>query len=125
MEDKHKGTSHVEALKSTSIMGGSSAIIILIRMVRTKAMAILLGPAGIGLEAIYDSVVSLARIGVDLGISSSGVRQIASATGSGSRTTIAITVFTLRRVCFLLGIVGAVALFLIRETHQQIGVRKC
>ena len=91
------------------------AIVILIRMVRTKVMAILLGPAGIGLEAIYDSVISLARIGVDMGISSSGVRQIASAVGSGSQTAIATTVFTLRRVCLVLGIVGAVALFLIRE----------
>ena len=85
IEEEREGTSHVEALKSTSIIGGSTAITILIRMVRTKVLAILLGPAGIGLEAIYDSVISLARIGVDMGISSSGVRQIASAVGSGSQ----------------------------------------
>ena len=89
MEDKREETSYVEALKSTSIIGGSAAIVILIRMVRTKVLAVLLGPAGIGLEAIYDSIISLARIGVDMGISSSGVRQIASAVGSGSQATIA------------------------------------
>ena len=120
MEDKREGTSHVEALKSTSIIGGSTAITILIRMVRTKVLAILLGPAGIGLEAIYDSVISLARIGVDMGISSSGVRQIASAVGSGSQSTIAATVFTLRRVCLLLGLIGAAALFLTREQVSKL-----
>ena len=120
MEAEREGTSHVEALKSTSIIGGSTAITILIRMVRTKVLAILLGPAGIGLEAIYDSVISLARIGVDMGISSSGVRQIASAVGSGNQSTIAATVFTLRRVCLLLGLMGAAALFLTREQVSKL-----
>ena len=120
MEDKREETSHVEALKSTSIIGGSAAIVILIRMVRTKVLAVLLGPAGIGLEAIYDSIISLARIGVDMGISSSGVRQIASAVGSGSQATIAGTVFTLRRVCLVLGIVGAAALFFMREQVSRL-----
>src|SRR5438132_8562 len=74
-EEKPEPTSHVEALKSTSIIGGSTVIVMLIRMLRTKVLAILLGPGGIGLEAIYDSVISLSRTAVDLGISSSGVRQ--------------------------------------------------
>ena len=120
MKDQREATSHAEALKSTSIMGGSTAIVILLRMVRTKVLAILLGPAGIGLEAIYDSIISLANIVVDMGIVASGVRQIASAVGSGSQATIAATVFTLRRVCLVLGIVGAAALFLMREQVSRL-----
>jgi len=114
-EEKPETTSHAEALKSTSIIGGSTVIVMLIRILRTKVLAILLGPAGIGLEAIYDSVITLSKTAVDLGISSAGVREIAAAVGSGSPTVIATTVFTLRRVCLLLGIVGAAALFLSRE----------
>jgi len=120
MADKPQTTSHVEALKSTSIIGGSTVITILIRMVRTKVLAILLGPGGVGLEAIYDSVISVSRTAVDLGISSSGVRQIASAVGCGSQPVIASTVFTLRRVCLVLGIIGAVALFLAREPISRL-----
>jgi antigen flippase len=115
IEEKPETTSHAEALKSTSIIGGSTVIVMLIRMLRTKALAILLGPGGIGLEAIYDSVVNLARTASDLGISSSAVRQIASAVGSGSQPIIATTIFTLRRVCLVLGTLGATALFLARE----------
>src|SRR5580704_8242519 len=114
-DEKLEPTSHAEALKSTSIIGGSTVIVMLIRMLRTKALAILLGPGGIGLEAIYDSVVNLARTASDLGISSSAVRQIASAVGSGSQPIIATTIFTLRRVCLVLGTLGATALFLARE----------
>jgi len=113
-------TSHAEALKSTSIIGGSTVIVMLIRMLRTKVLALLLGPGGIGLEAIYDSVVTLSKTAVDLGISSSGVRQIAAAVGSGSRPVIATTVYTLRRVCLVLGIIGATTLFLSREAVSRL-----
>jgi PST family polysaccharide transporter len=89
-------------------------------MVSTKVLAILLGPAGIGLQAIYDSVISLSKTAVDLGISSSGVRQIAAAVGSGNQTVVATTVFTLRRGCLVLGVLGATALFLARESVSRL-----
>jgi O-antigen/teichoic acid export membrane protein len=120
MAEKLEGSSQAEALKSTSIIGGSMAITILIRMVRVKVLAILLGPAGVGLEAIYDSVISLSRTAVDLGISSSGVRQIASAVGSGREEIVATTVITLRRVCLVFGTIGVAALFLGRESISRL-----
>ena len=115
MSGESESSSKLEALKSTSIIGGATAITMVIRMVRTKILAILLGPAGIGLEAIFDSVLTLVRTVFDLGVSSSGVRQIAAASASGNPRSIAATVFTLRRVCLILGILGAAALFLGRE----------
>src|ERR1700739_3558803 len=101
-------------------IGGSTVIVMLIRMVRTKVLAILLGPGGVGLEAIYDSVISMSKTAVDLGISSSGVRQIAAAVGSGSQPVIAITVFTLLRVCLVFGPLGATGLFLARQSVSRL-----
>ena len=114
-DDSGTPTSHGEALKSTSIIGGATVIEMLVRMVRTKVLAVLLGPVGIGLEAIFDSVLSLTKMVVDLGVTSSGVRQIAAAAGSGDRHVIARTVITLRCVCLVLGVIGAAALFFARE----------
>lgn len=90
-----------------------------IRMVRTKVLAILLGPAGIGLEAIYDSVVTLLRTAFDAGLGSSGVRQIAVATASDDPRKIATTTRALRRSCIALGAVGAVALFFGRDSASR------
>jgi enterobacterial common antigen flippase len=118
--EQAEATSHAEALKSTSIIGGSTVIVMLIRMLSTKVLAILLGPGGIGLQAIYDSVISLGRTAVDLGISSSGVRQIASAMGTGGQTVIATTILTLRRVCLVLGVLGATMLCLVREPVSRL-----
>ncbi|HYG35145.1 MAG TPA: oligosaccharide flippase family protein, partial [Clostridia bacterium] len=77
---------------------------------RTKAMAMLLGPAGIGLMGFYSSIAELAQSIAGMGINSSGVRQIAEAVGSGDTKRIAQTATVLRRTAVLLGIIGAVLL---------------
>jgi O-antigen/teichoic acid export membrane protein len=96
-----------QILKSSVLVGGSSAINIVIRVVRTKAMAFLLGPAGFGLFGLYWSVENLVETIAGVGVNSSGVRQIAEAVGSGDMERIAQTAAVLRRTSFVLGAVGA------------------
>src|ERR1700741_1667952 len=103
MEKKSYG----QILKSSAIVGGSSVLNIGFGIVRTKAMALLLGPAGIGLLGLYGSIADLARCLAGLGINSSGVRQIAEAVGTGDSHRVACTVTTLRRVAFYTGGLGA------------------
>jgi PST family polysaccharide transporter len=76
-------------------------------MVRTKIMALLLGPAGVGLWGLYSAIADLTQGIAGLGISSSGVRQIADAVGSGDRDRIARTVAVLRRTSVALGLLAA------------------
>jgi PST family polysaccharide transporter len=99
-----------QILKSSALIGGSAVLNIGLGIVRTKAMAVLLGPAGVGLLGIYSSIADLARTIAGMGINSSGVRQIAEATGTGDTGRIARTVTTLRRVALLLGVLGALLL---------------
>jgi PST family polysaccharide transporter len=112
-----------QILKSSALIGGSSVLNIGLGIVRTKAMALLLGPAGIGLLGIYGSIADLARTIAGMGINSSGVRQIAEATSSGDNTRIARTVTTLRRVALLLGILGGLLLvaFCLPVAHLSFG----
>jgi enterobacterial common antigen flippase len=102
--------SYGEILKSTAWIGGSSVLTLAIGMVRTKAMSVLLGPADFGLMGIYGSVADLARGIAEMGINSSGVRQIAVAVSTGDKARIARTVTVLRRVALLLGALGALLL---------------
>jgi enterobacterial common antigen flippase len=99
-----------QILKSTALIGGSSTLNLAIGIVRTKALAVLLGPAGIGLLGLYGSISDLARSIAGMGVNSSGVRQIAEAVGSGNADRIAQTVTVLRRISIVLGIFGAVLL---------------
>jgi PST family polysaccharide transporter len=99
-----------QILKSSALIGGSSVMNIAFGIVRTKAMALMLGPLGVGFLGIYGSISDLTRSVAEMGINSSGVRQIAEAVGSGDRERIARTVTVLRRISVVLGIIGAVLL---------------
>ncbi|HVV70437.1 MAG TPA: oligosaccharide flippase family protein, partial [Verrucomicrobiae bacterium] len=97
-------------MKSSALIGASSMINIALGIIRTKAMAVLLGPSGIGLVGLYGSITDLVRTLAGLGINSSGVRQIAEAVGSGDKVRVAVTVGTLRRVAFCSGTLGSLLL---------------
>jgi len=99
-----------QILKSSTWIGSSSLLNILIGIVRTKAMAVLLGPAGFGLMGLYGSIADFALMIAGLGINNSGVRQIAEAVGTGDTKRIARTVVVLRKTSIILGILGTVLL---------------
>ena len=107
MAEKH---TYSQILKSSAMIGGSSVLNIAIGIVRTKAMAMLLGPSGVGLIGLYGSVSDLTISIAGMGINSSGVRQIAEAVGSDDTERIARTAAVLRRISILLGVLGAVFL---------------
>src|SRR5713101_5891493 len=102
--------SYGRILKSSALVGGSSVLNIGIGIVRTKAMAVLLGPAGFGLFGLYASIANLTQSIAGMGINSSGVRQIAEAVGSDDTERIARTAAVLRRTAILLGLLGALLL---------------
>lgn len=106
---KEKST-YGQILKSTALVGGSSVVNIAIGIVRTKAMAMLLGPAGFGLFGLYASIANLTQTVAGMGINGSGVRQIAAAVGSEDAEQVARTASVLRRTSIVLGALGAVLL---------------
>lgn len=91
-------STYAQILKSSALIGGSSVVNIAIGIVRTKAMALLLGPAVIGLFGLYGSIANLTQSIAGMGINSSGVRQIAEAVGSEDAVRIAQTTVVLRRM---------------------------
>ena len=110
-ESPHKPT-YVEILKSTALIGGSAAVNVLLGIVRTKVMALLLGPGGVGLMGLYTSVADVAFALAGMGIQSSGVRQIAEAVGTGEEERVRRTAAVLSRVSIYLGLIGAALLVL-------------
>lgn len=114
--EKH---SYGEILKSSVLVGGSSFLNIGIGIIRTKAMALLLGPSGFGLFGLYNSVADLTQAAAGLGVNSSGVRQIAESVGTGNDEQIARTAAVLRRTSIVLGAVGAAFLLLLSRPIAQ------
>jgi antigen flippase len=104
MAGKH---TYGQILKSSAMIGGSSLLNVAIGIIRTKAMAMLLGPSGVGLMGLYGAILELMISIAGMGINSSGVRQIAEAAGSNEEASIARTAAVLRRISVFLGLIGA------------------
>jgi PST family polysaccharide transporter len=102
--------SYGQILKSSLVIGGSSIVTTLAAIVRAKFVAVFLGPAGVGLIGLFSSMTSMVWTFAGLGMTTSGVRQIAEATSSGDGVRVARSVFALRRVVFWLGLAGSVLL---------------
>jgi O-antigen/teichoic acid export membrane protein len=95
-----------QILKSTGILGSVQVITIAIGILKTKALAILLGPLGLGIAGIYQLTITLIGAATNLGLSFSGVREIASAAASDDRKHIARTVLVLKRWAWVSGVAG-------------------
>ena len=97
-------------LRSSSIIGGAQVINIAVGILKMKAVAVLLGPAGVGLVGIYLSLIQTASSIAAMGLGTVGTRQIAAAHAEGDDVTVGRT----RRAVFwgtmLLALIGA-ALF--------------
>ncbi|MBK1620637.1 hypothetical protein CKO42_19830 [Lamprobacter modestohalophilus] len=106
-------------LKSSSIIGGAQGINLLLSMVRVKFAAVLIGPVGIGLLGNYSAIQGLIGTIAGLGIQSSAVRDVAQAVGRDDQEAIGRTVLSLRRVCWLTGLMGAVAMALLSPLLSQ------
>jgi antigen flippase len=106
--DTHKP--YRQILESSAVIGGSSIVRILLGVIRMKFLAIILGPSGVGLIGIYDSITGIVGTVAGMGIGSSGVRQIAESDATGDQAKVGRTIITLRRFSLYLGIFGAALL---------------
>ena len=108
--ERPRSHSYAQILRSAALIGGSSVITVMVSIVRVKVMALLLGPAGVGLLGVFSSLQELAQSVAGLGVNSSGVRQVAEAAATGEERRIARTAAVLRRTSVVLGVTGAAIL---------------
>ena len=95
-ESPSQEQSYFQILKSMAMIGGSSLVNVGFAIVRNKAMAVILGPAGVGQMSLYTAIVDLTQTIAGLGVQPSGVRQIAEAVGAGDTDRIARIATVLR-----------------------------
>jgi PST family polysaccharide transporter len=95
------------------VVGGAQVIYILVGIVRTKGLALLLGPPGMGLVGLYTTATGLIGTITGMGIGSSGVRLVAEAAGVSDEGKIARTITALRRASLASGVLGMLILLVL------------
>lgn len=106
--------SYRKILQSSSIIGMASIINVLIRVVRMKAAAVLLGPAGVGLIGLFNNLTSVATAVSGMGVGNVGVRQIAEAAGKNDEQAIIEARSALFWLTCTLAFLGSLIFWLLR-----------
>jgi len=97
-----------KTLKNTGLVGVSQIITILISLVKTKVVAILLGPAGIGLINLFNTILEMLGSVFGLGVAVSGVKNISEVISEEDDVKLSRTVVTIKRWLWISGIIGVI-----------------
>ena len=103
-EETTDSYSHI--LKYTGLFGGVQGLNLLIGLVRNKLIATLLGPSGMGLASLFNTMVAFVSQATNLGISFSAVRHVSELFDEGDEERISHFVNVVRAWSLLTGLVG-------------------
>lgn len=79
----------------------------LIGILRGKFVAILLGPAGLGVSSLLNSTINIINQATNLGLGLGGVRELSVVGKQGDIRRLAVVARVLRRLVFWTGVLGA------------------
>jgi antigen flippase len=98
--------SQKQILKAVSIIGGAQFLTIVIGIVRTKVVALLLGPYGLGVVGMLQSIIDIVRNATGFGLNYSAVKDVAEADASGNVHKLNETITVLRNLVLWTGLLG-------------------
>jgi antigen flippase len=104
MDDKRESKS---VLKATGTIGGGQVINILISLVKTKIVAIVLGPSGVGVFGLLTTAVDMIKNIAGFGLPFSGVRDISIAEGKNDDVEVSRVVKIFNKWVLLSAFFGA------------------
>ena len=113
MDKKETG----QVLKTTTIFGGAQVIIVLSGLAKSKIIALLIGPAGVGISTLYNNILTMLSGIIGLGIGLSAIREIAKEEDIEKRLEIALLT---KRLILLLSVAGFLITFLLSRLLSEI-----
>lgn len=97
-----------EIVKSTSIIGGVQVFNILITVIKSKFVAVLLGPTGMGIMGLLTSTIGIISGLTNFGLGVSAVKNVAAANGTGDHEKVSTIVTILRKWVWVTGLLGMI-----------------
>ncbi|TDX09273.1 O-antigen translocase [Flavobacterium sp. S87F.05.LMB.W.Kidney.N] len=117
---KESRNSYRNIVKATSIFGGVQIFNILISIVRTKFIAVYIGPAGLGIAGLFLSTINLVGSFTNFGLGTSGVKDVALANGTTNNIRIARIIKVLKRMIFFTGLLGMLFMIVFSQALSKL-----
>lgn len=114
-KEHNSSVEYRKTLRSIFLVGGSSLVNMVSGLLKTKIIAILFGPSGVGIMALYSQIMSFTTTLAGMGITTSGVRSVSLAMNNEAPEQLSRTRTIVILTTLLSGVVGAIFLALLSE----------
>ncbi|PIA77543.1 O-antigen translocase [Gaetbulibacter sp. 4G1] len=105
---KENQSSYRQIIKATSLFGGVQVFNIIISIIKSKIIAVLLGPSGMGIAGLLTSTIGLVGTITNFGLRTSAVKDIAAANESQDSNRVSKIATIFRRLVWITGVLGAI-----------------
>lgn len=105
--------SYYSIIKATSLFGGVKILQIIIAIIRSKFIAVLLGPTGMGIAGLITSSTSIISSITGFGLETSAVREVSQAHSSGDEKRKDTVITVLRVLVLITGITGGILTYVL------------
>lgn len=99
--------SYRQIMKATTLFGGTQFFKIIIQIIRSKVIAVLLGPTGLGVMGLLNSTILVIGSFTNFGLRTSAVKDIAAAYSKTDSQQISIIITVFRRIVWITGLLGS------------------
>ena len=100
--------SYRQIIKATSLFGGVQAFSIIIAIIRSKFIAVLLGPTGMGIYGLLTSTTGFIASLTNFGLRTAAVKDVSLAATSENDAEVSKVVTVLRKLVWITGIIGMI-----------------
>lgn len=111
---------YTSILKSTSLFGAVQIFNILISVIRSKVIAIWIGPTGMGIIGLLSSALKVVSEVTRLGLDTTAVREIALSKSNDNEYEASLVVATIRKVVWFTGLLGVIATIVLSPVLSQL-----
>ena len=113
-------SSYRQIFKATSLFGGVQVFNIILSVIRSKIIAILLGPAGMGIAGLLTATTGLVGSLTNFGLGTSAIRDVAVANESNDPKKIAKVITVFRKLVWFTGLLGTIITLIFSPFLSQI-----
>ncbi len=108
--------SYGNIFKALALFGGVKVVQILISILRSKLIAILLGPSGMGINNLLSSTTSAINGITGCGLQTSAVREVSKSHEANDQTKINVTISTLKILVWFTGLLGGIIVLIFSKS---------
>lgn len=113
-------SSYRQIMKATSIFGGVQVFQIIIGIIRSKFIAVLLGPSGMGISGLLQASTGMIAGLTNFGLSTSAIKNISVAQAEENEEKVGKVIAVFRKLVWGTGLLGALITLLTSSYLSQI-----